>query len=128
MRSDGQSEVQRPLPVPCNCPRKSPAESIRSVNAFVHKRLECGRLSDPIGPPRKCRTSLPLRAMTPSSNEMLEKITSARSLFSRFGWNKPVFFRKRKNRSDRPEPITLQIQSTPSARVKSLFSVPISRS
>lgn len=55
-------------------------------------------------------------AMMPPSNEMLRKITSARSLLAGLAGANLTLFRKRKNRSDRPEPITLQIQSSRNPR------------
>jgi hypothetical protein len=74
--------------------------------------------------------------MAPTSNEMLKKIKSARSLLADLAETNLTFFRKRKNRSDRPEPITPRlshvaifaaaVELTASARVKSSSPVRIS--
>lgn len=55
-------------------------------------------------------------ATTPPSNQLLRKITSARALLADLASTKRSFFAKCKNRSDHPEPITLQVRPRGSSR------------
>ena len=51
-------------------------------------------------------------ASTPPSNQLLRQITSARALLADLASTKRAFFAKRKTNSDRPQPITLRVNSS----------------